>query len=116
MTADRKLLELAAKAIGLEVIGNNEEGLIVVDRSRNNRGNVSSWRPHNDDGDSRRLQVDLGIRAWYERNAPPELNLPQECGLAQTTDQWFAAVHMDPRAAVRMAVLQCAAAIGEAMP
>ena len=70
------------------------------------------WDPRADDGDALRLAVKLGVRAGFERNAPPELKLPRECSLAvDSKGRWFAeAAAADPNAATRLAIVRAAEA------
>lgn len=104
---DREMLELAAKAFGgrlwTDAWGNTN--FVAKD------GTARLWRPHKDDGDSRRLQVTLGIgltidgeRATAYINSDGEANHPSE------------PLGDDPAAAARLAVLRAAAEIGRAMP
>lgn len=101
----KRLLELAAKAAGIA-------GRFDVDCIRAEAGVDSSgstcWQPHLDDGDSRRLEVALGIgmrhhQGWSEVFHPmigSHEFKHGDCAVAAT----------------RLAVLRAAAAIGEAMP
>jgi hypothetical protein len=54
----RDLLLMAATAAELQIVSWNNDIPIVVDEED---GEPFEWRPHLDDGDSRRLQMDLGI-------------------------------------------------------
>lgn len=92
-----RLLELAAKAVGYGVY----RRLL--------------WRPHEDDGDSRRLEV--ALRLGIDHNYPADENLwvsacPQGmflCAIEYFEDESQRA------AAARLAVLRAAAAVGESM-
>lgn len=104
----KRLLKLAAKAAGIVPVGVDYGvepdglgwGLLLA------CGSV--WNPRDDDGDSRRLEVALGIgmrhhQGWSEV-FHPMIGLHEfkhgDCAVAAT----------------RLAVLRAAAAIGEAMP
>lgn len=86
---DRELLELAAKAAGLQSIGFDEAGLYPA-------GMVGPWNPLTDDGDALRLAVktQLPIGVFLVLREPG---------------------HSDPYAATRRAIVRAAAAIGESM-
>ena len=123
-------LVLAAKAIGAQirfVTEGNGAGEAINYREHEvcekrweespTHFGYTEWNPRDDDGDSRRLQVKLRIRAYYTDNAPPEMSLPRRCAVAITPDrQWFAVNAPDECEAMRLAVLQAAAEMGRAMP
>ena len=109
---DRDLLELAAKAAGMRIIGlvdnmiaqpdNRAGGLII----RNDRGGDSSWNPITDDGDALRLAVKLdfhvglqSVEVW--RDGKEVLNIYEDAA--------------DPYAATRRAITRAAAEIGRAV-
>lgn len=110
----RELLELAAKAAGYSVRTDltYEAGIVIDD------GIV--WKPHTDDGDSRRLGVALLIEiqfgVTYSVAATKWL---YDWRIRQARDQISEVVeygpHDDPCAATRLAVLRVAAEIGRAM-
>ena len=104
--SDRELLELAAKAVGVELdfsIRGDFPPYYV-----NERGGHSSWNPLTDDGDALRLAVKLrmdvkqwnslviAVKAW---NSHAEENTFTQC----------------PYAATRRAIVRAAAQIGKAM-
>lgn len=104
---DRELLELAAKAAGYGVEWDDVD---------------CPWNPANDDGDSRRLQVALSIdlRFGVSDNFGPYVQARNEVRRGDVIDfhecyQWVS-LHPDANAAVRRAVLEVAAAIGQSMP
>jgi len=98
MTTDelRHLLEMAAKACGIEIEDNRQH-----------------WTPDTDDGDSARMRSALGINvAWYG-------NLV-ECSTSaeDSTDEWTELVadhNNDRNAALRRCALRVAAMVGERM-
>lgn len=122
---DRELLELAAKAAGLHVkaervdAGDTFVGLII---GRKGTREKEDWNPASDDGDSRRLQVALSIdlRFGVSSNFGPYVHARTEVRRGDVIDfhecyQWVS-LHPDANAAVRRAVLEVAAAIGQSMP
>ena len=87
--ADRELLELAAKAAGIEV-------LVSFDRARRDW----SWNPLDDDGAALRLAVQLGL-----------------LGAPFMALAWIEALgDSDSYAATRRAIVRAAAEIGRGMP
>ena len=108
---DRELLELAAKAAGMLVIGSApkyiaqgcaEHALIV----RNDRGGDSVFDPLTSDGDALRLAVKLDIDVFIQlvegctmASAKPEIDEIEPHG-------------NDPYTATRRAITRAAAAIG----
>ena len=106
----RRMLELAAKAAGPSVqMGYFGSGRCWVQPDEV-LGGFKPWRPHADDGDSRRLEVKLQIDvkqygdfvvAWFDGGFIGTGRILYDC---------------DPYAATRLAVLRAAVAIGEAMP
>lgn len=68
MNADKELLELAAKAAGIEIVGLVDKMICQPDHRtggfiiRNDRGGDSCWNPLTDDGDALRLAVKLKMR------------------------------------------------------
>lgn len=109
---DRELLEMAAKAAGIEVVGPVEKfiaqpanfagGLIV----RNDRNGDSCWNPLTDDGDALRLAVKLGL-----------CHLWQHDWLMIYSGDIGVREHdlTDPYAATRRAIVRAAAEIGRSM-
>ena len=105
MKTDRELLELAAKAAGIDV-AYEETYLTFFDRGSTGR---PIWNPLTDDGDALRLAVKCGINismddcvAWYRLNDLSD-TLIEEC--------WGG--DYDP--CYRRAIVRAAAQIGETM-
>ena len=103
----RHLLEMAAKAYGIEVrfTESPRGGCVrVVDGD-----DAGWWHPNDDDGESRRLEVKLGFTVNpYKRG----VFVSRFEGEAVIREPWT-----DDRCkTTRLAVLRAAAAIGEAMP
>jgi hypothetical protein len=107
---DRELLELAAKAAGLEITTRFGDGF----RARiGKHDNFEHWNPLTDDGDALRLAVSLGI------SIEPFSSCDGSAAsyTATATGGIFEEPHNgDPYAATRRAITRAAAAIGEAMP
>ncbi len=121
MSADRELLELAAKAAGYEFRWGEVEQLgddvvdctdlaYIVDGA-----SLIYWAPQDDDGDSRRLQVACGIdlEIWPDRAvARWDRSAPFARPLRIERNAW----HEDDGQAARWAVLRAAAEMGRRMP
>jgi hypothetical protein len=102
---DRELLELAAKAAGMEVYGVRTNPLescvgLVTEEHEN-------WNPLTDDGDALRLAVKLKIDTR-----------PSMSGLTKFSYAWkngssYGEVSSDPYADTRRAIVRAAAEIGK---
>ncbi len=106
---DRELLELAAKAAGLEIhkqiqakrdssIDPEAAGLFIVNGS-------TWWNPLTDDGDALRLAVKLQIDIAFE--GYPDI--------VWSDDNWSEPAGSDRYAATRRAIVRAAAEIGKGM-
>jgi hypothetical protein len=114
----RELLEMAAKAVGLDLTpievdnveyqGDNRLIGFMTDPAKWQRGWFS---PHADDGDSRRLEVDMEIAVEIHSGVAWAYTLDDR--LSEILGEPLGS---DPCAATRLAVLRAAAAIGRAMP
>lgn len=113
---DKELLELAAKAYGIELLFPTIGDLSP--RIGGTGGNLCLWNPLTDDGDALRLAVKLNIELRFHLAgdvpgvtatcvADRRLPIPRE---PWTPEQG------DKPAATRRAIVRAAAAIGEAMP
>ncbi len=100
----RRLLELAAKAIGWTIFDWYGDRHTAHDGEK-----LVPFNPYSDDGDSRRLQValELELRVF---NGEAHAGKQDQFWI---TEDWFP--DGDPNAASRLAVLRAAAAIGEKM-
>lgn len=100
---DRELLELAAKAAGI-----NTKECPVFEYGVDWGGKAGIWNPLTDDGDALRLAVKLRISIDFHRQAVAD-------GLA--CPKWYAVEnqHPDWNAATRMAIVRAAAEIGRNM-
>jgi hypothetical protein len=102
ITIDRELLELAAKAAGIEAAWSDGEGLVC----RNDAGYRFFWNPLTDDGDAFRLACKLNMR----------LDLYTGVGAQSGPHPWaYQADYADKAAATRRAIVRAAAEIGRSM-
>lgn len=106
MSADRELLELAAKAAGIEL-----KWMAVVNGPQAGEVFCSNWHPGTDDGDCARMEAALSIRVEWWRDSVTAYR--QELGCANIQ---YSSHGGDRNAARRLASLQVAAEIGRAMP
>lgn len=111
----KRLLELAAKAAGIEHQGYEEASEFGLPSGlRVGRG---IWNPHTDDGDSRRLEVALGMLVEVDLEARSvTVVLPPSQLRVKIVHKQQIADGSDGLAEVRLAVLRAAAAIGEVTP
>lgn len=115
---DRELLELAAKAINLDVKWDHLDKQMVY-QSGNFRGRY--WMPLEKDGDSSRLQVSAHINVrftWCGMDDQYD-SVYAEFGNNITIEEQiglFNLVQIDENAATRRAIVRAAAEIGKAMP
>jgi len=100
---DKELLELAAKAVGIENGASPESKQFV------NKETGFVWKPHLDDGDSRRLQVALKIDLVFDY-----FENKWEALFYDGAQSEYSEFESDPDP--KRAVLLVAAAIGEKMP
>lgn len=105
MSADRELLERAAKAAGMKLEQGYgqppEKCLFYMDRE----GRCHDWNPIDDDGDALRLAVKLKLEIGWEPNEDTVW-----CEMAGETFDG------DPYAATRRAIVRAAAEIGKGKP
>lgn len=110
MTNEEQRFRLAAKAGGKDLTWWVWNG-ICFDFHRT-RNSIEHWNPRDDDGDSRRLEVDCVMDVSRTRRVVDVRALAQpHCIEIETSEN----SNGDPHAATRLAVLNCAVAIGEAM-
>lgn len=111
MNADRELLDLAAKAAGLDAVWDDDlqEHAIYDDDGML----IDGWDPITYDGDALRLAVQLHIVVWdwgqYQK-AMVEVRHGNARG------EYWEDVGDDPYAATRRAIVRAAAEIGRSMP
>ena len=111
---NRELLELAAKAAGIELIEINDMDngrcypICRVDRSITSSG-VRLWNPLTSDGDALRLAVRLGLIVLIAEDVA-------QAGLLHSFDEPISEpLGSDPYAATRRAIVRTAAEIGRNM-
>lgn len=116
MSMDRELLELAAKAAELKILGGfgcgDRPGCDVLDQSR--ASGTRWWSPLTDDGDALRLAVYVKIDVYFEEGAP-------EVGASTGHHgRWVMGalefIQEDAFAATRRAIVRAAAEIGRRIP
>lgn len=109
MTTDRELLELAAKAAGIE-------RSVGGDLWSNARGTL--WEPLTDDGDALRLAVKLKLNVWHSKWPSGKLYAAAQ-RIWHVNDSMYyddgVAHDHDPYAATRRAIVRAAAEIGRSM-
>lgn len=94
---DLELLTLAAKAVGEQVVGVVEGGVLLY-------GIQYPWSPLTDDGDALRLAVRLSMT----------IDIGGDSSEAVTPIHWYVEQHEgDPMAATRRAIVRAAAEIGK---
>lgn len=103
---DRELLEMAAKAAGIDYrhVHDNQHGQCLWDGNK-----LIDWNPLTDDGDAMRLAVTLGLSVMFDRNSVKvSANDEGKCCSA------FAMEPIDSsEGATRRAITRAAAFIGE---
>ena len=112
MINDRKLLELAAKAAGINIeqgYGDPPENCLFYQDSA---GGCHDWNPLKDDGDALRLAVKLNICVFNNTYA----SWAATGSLQEVRGEELHNGGVDPYAATRRAIVRAAAEIGRAMP
>ena len=109
--SDRELLELAAKAAGIDVRWYQGDCLRVAEKCN---GFAGKWNPLIDDGDALRLMVRLRLEPRFLDNShsngaePSRVTLHNVAGIVEQIDG-------DSLAATRRAIVRAAAEIGRSM-
>ena len=107
---DRELLELAAKAAGIDWDAQMDNGTIVIAAEA-----PEFWDPLTDDGDALRLAVKLGLLVDCDSVVLQGCQVEAVSGMSSHEDNY---VHIlekygnDPYAATRRAIVRAAAEIG----
>jgi hypothetical protein len=117
---DRELLELAAKAAGIEVWfprmngGRNPDGsrIILEPCHTEQNGFVEEWNPLTDDGDALRLAVKLEMTVYVPQPKTAKYN-NAGCQNHEATIEALEPAGDDPYAATRRAIVRAAAEIGK---
>jgi hypothetical protein len=107
---DRELLELAAKAAGIERGADRFDGGISITDITGRHRSLPKWNPLADDGDALRLACILRITPHIDSNLTEAEWAGRGCG------GFILEPHNnDPAAATRRAIVRAAAEIGKAM-
>lgn len=117
---DKELLELAAKAAEIQIIGLVDKMIVQPDHRtggfiiRNDRGGDSCWNPLTDDGDALRLAVKLKMDIVYDFD---RVMVVYGDGDAALTTEYFydLPTPTDTYAATRRAIVRASAEIGKGM-
>jgi hypothetical protein len=111
MTTDRELLELAAKAAGIELTWRAGSCCFYYDDPETGR---EEWSPGEDDGQAFRLAVKLSLQLHCGSN----LHRVSACDRSDFEPffEYYDADGTGKAAAMRLAIVRVAAAIGKAMP
>ena len=111
---DRELLELAAKAAGIQLVWHNFSNIPSLFKGLSSD---EVWNPLTDDGDALRLAVKLRLEPRFLDNShsngaePSRVTLHNVVGIVESIDG-----AQDLFAATRRAIVRAAAEIGRQMP
>ena len=107
---DKELLELAAKAAGIESLWWTKDGNKLFQR---NGGEQKPWNPIEDDGDALRLAVKLRLDIGFEKlHTVSVWSDPQDDWITEYCDDGMGA---DISEKTRRAITRAAAEIGRSM-
>lgn len=117
---DRELLELAAKAAGIEHGADRFDSGISLTLPDGRHKSMPKWNPLTDDGDALRLAVQCGLEISFVDDEPGRegLDIRACVGFPASTERpcWIKYVFEDHRgnifAATRRAIVRAAAEIG----
>lgn len=114
METDRELLELAAKAAGLEYVKPMPDysGSLGLEIGGNPM-RTQTWNPLTDDGDALRLAIKLNMELLRSKVSEPRQWV--SAVIRNTTTHGAEYIGSDPYAAARRAIVRAAAAIGKDM-
>jgi hypothetical protein len=112
---DKELLEMAAKAAGYRTKANcfyvdcddNFNGIAILP----DRGKKYRWNPLQDDGEALRLAINVGIEVGAI-GSPNQVFCEARCDEVKIVQR----IGDDKYAAVRLAIVRCAAEIGKNIP
>lgn len=107
---DKELLELAAKAVGIET-NKARDGNQTYCYDRRD-GVYKHWDPLGSDGDALRLAVDLDMDVSLSQRDKEVTAFTLSCGVVSSYTEAYG---KDKHAATRRAIVRAAAAIGEGM-
>ena len=107
---DRELLELAARAAGLDLVFSEYHNACVS--PSNPKADRARWNPLTDDGDALRLAVKLCLRIWTDGTGV----VVESSGYPAHSHEYELAINNAGGiySATRRAIVRAAAAIGEA--
>lgn len=123
---DRELLELAAKAAGIEHGADRLDSGVSTTESDGRHRHLPRWNPLEDDGDALRLAVKLGmmVEIYQPTDREPGMSYAHTKELlgygsdgyrAYQAHAYFKEDHGDPYAATRRVITRAAAEIGKEM-
>lgn len=113
---DRELLELAAKAAGLEFSDGRQLNPRVF-LVREPGGEWQGWNPLTNDGDALRLAVKLNLHIGVDADSAGAITVEwdfDEGGNARSCIEELAPIGGDDYAATRRAIVRAAAQLGQA--
>jgi hypothetical protein len=115
MSTDRELLELAAKAAGIEIVMWTPSHQIADIAPLPLVGeDASPWNPLTDDGDALRLAVKLNLSICRQNT---RIGVSQYGGLQGYLGGWYSfVVEETDEAITRRAIVRAAAALGRSLP
>jgi len=113
--SDRELLELAAKAAGIDAVRSRlddpmNQDFLVNNSHRNEHQASGPWNPLTDDGDALRLAVKLKLQISFGNR---HVSVFDEAGFVNFQTEVLA--HRGNDAATRRAITRAAAEIGKTM-
>ena len=112
---DRELLELAAKAAGIERAEDRFDCGLSITLTSGRHESLPQWNPLTDDGDALRLAVKLGLAIRVlEKCVFVESDPETLLGQSQYSELEMYG-NSDPYAATRRAIVRTAAEIGKGM-
>ena len=119
---DKELLELAAKAAGIDRGADRLDfGILVTEKT--GRRSLPKWNPLEDDGDAFRLMLNLGLRFEYFAVDPFEISGKPVCvitwapgGVHNRELETLTGIGNDVSAVVRTLIVRAASKIGSRMP
>lgn len=115
---DKELLEMAAKAAGIQIVGEVDKMICQPDHRtggfiiRNDRGGDSCWNPLTDDGDALRLAVNLNLSI---STGPCVVKCNSISGALRGNFIEEDSIYQDKYAATRRAIVRAAAEIGKTL-
>lgn len=112
--SDRELLELAAKAAGMDGSWIEYDQSEWVNRSGYYLNPHIKWIPLGDDGDALRLASRLGMLIMIDNDQ--ELSKARQRDAIESVEYWHWRGKQGAEASTRRAIVRTAAAIGRAMP